>query len=97
MSLLKAIAEWFARFCAAGEVSLILWGWAFAQFPCIVVPNLTIYNSSSSPTTIDMLAGALMAGSLLILPSYKCLLEVLKSNDAFLHHRLLHRSTGSTV
>ena len=86
-----------ARFCAAGEVTLILWGRAFAQFPCIVVPNLTIYNSSSSPTTIDMLAGALMAGSVLLLPSYKYLLEVFKSNDAFLRHRSLHRSKGSTV
>ncbi len=86
-----------ARFCAAGEITLILWGWAFAQFPCIVVPNLTIYNSSSSPTAIDMLAGALMAGSLLLLPSYKYLLEVFKSNDAFLGHRSLRRSKGSTV
>ncbi len=86
-----------ARFCAAGEVTLILWGWAFAQFPCIVVPNLTIYNSSSSPATIDALAGALMAGALLLFPSYKYLLEVFKSNDAFLRHRSLHRSKGSTV
>jgi cytochrome bd ubiquinol oxidase subunit II len=69
-----------ARFCAAGEVSLILWGWAFAQFPYVVVSNLTIYNSSSSPATIYMLAGALMAGSLVLLPSYKYLLEMFKSN-----------------
>jgi len=82
----------FARFCAAGEVTLILWGWAFAQFPYIVVPTLTIYNSSAAPLTIDLLAGALLAGSFLLLPSYKYLLEVFKSNDRPLHDRVLSRS-----
>jgi cytochrome d ubiquinol oxidase subunit II len=86
-----------ARFCAAGEITLILWGWAFAQFPYVVVPNLTIYNSSSSPATIDMLAGALMAGSLLLLPSYRYLLEVFKTSDAFLGNRSFHKSKDSTV
>jgi cytochrome d ubiquinol oxidase subunit II len=86
-----------ARFCAAGEVTLILWGWAFAQFPYVVVPNLTIYNSSSSPATIYMLAGALMAGSLVLFPSYKYLLEIFKSNDPFLGNRSFHKSKDSTV
>jgi cytochrome bd ubiquinol oxidase subunit II len=86
-----------ARFCAAGEVALILWGWAFAQFPYVVVPNLTIYNSSSSPATLYMLSGALMAGSLVLLPSYKYLLEMFKSNDAFLGNRSFHKSKDSTV
>jgi cytochrome d ubiquinol oxidase subunit II len=71
----------FARFCAAGEVSLILWGWAFAQFPYLVVPTLTIYNSSAVPLTMDLLAGALLAGSFLLLPSYKYLLAVFKRDD----------------
>jgi NADH dehydrogenase len=70
-----------ARFCAAGEVTLFLWGWAFAQFPHLVVPNLTIYTVSAPSGTIDMLAGALLAGSLLLLPSYKYLLDVFKSQD----------------
>jgi NADH dehydrogenase len=70
-----------ARFCAAGEVTLILWGWAFAQFPYLVMPNLTIYAASAPPITIKLLAGALLAGSLLLLPSYKYLLDVFKSQD----------------
>jgi cytochrome d ubiquinol oxidase subunit II len=40
-----------ARLCVAGEVTLILWGWAFAQFPYIVVPRLTIYAASAPPAT----------------------------------------------
>ena len=70
-----------ARFCVAGEVTLILWGWAFAQFPYLMMPNLTIYAASAPPITIKLLAGALLAGSLLLLPSYKYLLDVFKSQD----------------
>ena len=70
-----------ARFCAAGEVTLILWGWAFAQFPYLMLPNLTIYAACAPPVTIKLLAGALLAGSLLLLPSYKYLLDVFKSQD----------------
>lgn len=97
LALVALYALWmrnyqFARFCAAGEVTLILWGWAFAQFPYIVVPTLTIYNSSAAPITIDLLAGALLAGSLLVLPSYKHLLEVFKSNNPPLHDRVLSQS-----
>jgi hypothetical protein len=70
-----------ARFCAAGEVTLILWGWAFSQFPYFVMPDLTIYAACAPPVTIRLLAGALLAGSLLLLPSYKYLLDVFKSQD----------------
>jgi cytochrome bd ubiquinol oxidase subunit II len=82
----------FARFCAAGGVTLILWGWAFAQFPYLVVPTLTIYNSSAAPITIELLASALLAGSFLLLPSYKYLLEVFKSSDRPLYDRILSHS-----
>jgi len=71
----------FARLCAAGEVILIIWGWAFAQFPYVVVPSLTVYGAASPPATIELLAGALIAGSLLLLPSYKYLLDVFKSQN----------------
>jgi cytochrome d ubiquinol oxidase subunit II len=41
-----------ARFCAAGEVTLILWGCAFAQFPYLVVPDTTIYAGSAPPSRL---------------------------------------------
>jgi cytochrome d ubiquinol oxidase subunit II len=83
----------FARFCTAGEVTLILWGWAFAQFPYIVVPTLTIYNSSAAPITIELLAVALLAGSFLLLPSYKYLLEVFKSRNGHSQEQVLPGSS----
>jgi cytochrome bd ubiquinol oxidase subunit II len=41
-----------ARFCAAGEVTLILWGCAFAQFPYLVVPDTTIYAGCAPPSRL---------------------------------------------
>ena len=70
-----------ARFCAAAEATLIIWGWAFAQFPLLVAPDLSIYAASAPLATLEMLAVALVAGSLLLLPSYRYLLEVFKIGD----------------
>lgn len=67
-----------ARLCAAGEATLILWGWAFAQFPCLVEPDLTIYNTVAPAVTIRLLAAALALGALLALPSYGYLLAIFK-------------------
>jgi cytochrome d ubiquinol oxidase subunit II len=69
-----------ARVCAAGHVSLILWGWAFAQFPYLLEPDVDIYNASAPPITLKILAGALAAGALILLPSYRYLLKVFKSH-----------------
>ena len=71
----------FARFFAVGEVTLILWGWAFAQFPYLVVPSLTLYEAAAPRITMELLAIALIAGSVLLLPSYKYLLDVFKSQN----------------
>jgi len=70
-----------ARVCAAGEVTLILLGWAFAQFPYLVVPDITIYPGSAPPITIKLLAAALLVGSVLLLASYRYLLAVFKDED----------------
>jgi NADPH-dependent 2,4-dienoyl-CoA reductase/sulfur reductase-like enzyme len=70
-----------ARFCAAGEVTLILWGWAFAQFPYLVVPDITIYAGSAPQVTIKSLAAAPLVGAALLLPSYRYLLIVFKSRN----------------
>ncbi len=68
-----------ARLCAAGQVALILWGWAFAQFPYLVEPDVEIYNAAAPPITLHILAGVLAAGALILLPSYRYLLKVFKT------------------
>jgi len=58
-----------ARLAAAAQLSLILWGWALAQFPYVVPPQLTIRNSVAPRITLVIVAWALAAGAVLLIPS----------------------------
>jgi len=69
----------WARVCAAGQVTLILWGWALAQYPYLVRPELTIHNSAAPPATMRALLWALAAGGALLFPSYWYLFSVFKA------------------
>lgn len=68
-----------ARFCAAGQVTLILLGWAFAQYPHLVEPDLTITSAAAPQITLQLLLAALAAGALLLFPSYYYLIRVFKA------------------
>ncbi|HEY3197100.1 MAG TPA: cytochrome d ubiquinol oxidase subunit II [Nitrospirales bacterium] len=72
-----------ARLCAAGEAVLILWGWAFAQFPFLVVPNITISNAAASPLTLKLLLVAILAGGAVLFPSLYYLFRVFKGRTLF--------------
>jgi cytochrome d ubiquinol oxidase subunit II len=69
-----------ARILAGAHVSLILWGWALAQFPYLVPLRWTIYNAASPPVTMHLLAGALALGATILLPSYRYLIRIFKSH-----------------
>jgi cytochrome bd ubiquinol oxidase subunit II len=58
-----------ARLAAVTQVSLILWGWAAAQYPYLVPRVLTIDDAASARITLKLVAGALGAGALLLIPS----------------------------
>jgi cytochrome d ubiquinol oxidase subunit II len=68
-----------ARICAAAQVTLILLGWAFAQYPHIVEPDLTITSAAAPAITLELLLAALAAGALLLFPSYYYLIRVFKA------------------
>ena len=68
-----------ARFCAAAQVTLILLGWAFAQFPHLVEPDLTISSAAAPQITLELLLGALAAGAILLFPSYYYLFRIFKA------------------
>ena len=67
-----------ARLFAALQVSTIVLGWASAQAPCIIVPSVTVQSAASPPRTIALLAGALVAGSVVLLPSLAFLYKSFK-------------------
>jgi len=71
-----------SRFCAAGQVTLILWGWGVAQYPYLIAPDVTIYNSAAPTITLRLVWRALLAGSVLLFPSFYYLYRVFKGRVA---------------
>jgi len=62
-----------ARIAAGAQVSLVLWGWAFAQNPYLIPPALTIRDAASPPLTLGLLLVALCAGFIILIPSLRYL------------------------
>ncbi|ALA59392.1 cytochrome d ubiquinol oxidase subunit II [Nitrospira moscoviensis] len=75
----------WARLCAAGQVTLTLWAWAFAQFPYLVPPSLTIYTAAAPALTLRWLLLALGAGALVLFPSLWYLFGLFKPRALFSH------------
>lgn len=72
-----------ARAFAAAQATLILLGWALAQFPYLIEPDVTITSAAAPRITLQLLLGALAAGALLLFPSYYYLFRIFKSETAF--------------
>ncbi|HEU4432892.1 MAG TPA: cytochrome d ubiquinol oxidase subunit II [Pyrinomonadaceae bacterium] len=68
-----------ARLCAAAQVTLILLGWAFAQFPYLIEPDISITSAAAPQSTLQLLLAALIAGALLLFPSYYYLFRIFKT------------------
>jgi len=68
-----------ARVAAAAQVSLILWGWALAQFPYLIPPDLTIRAAAAPRITLLLTLWALGLGTLVLVPSLVYLFRVFKS------------------
>jgi cytochrome d ubiquinol oxidase subunit II len=68
----------WARFLAAAQVALVMLGWALAQFPCLVPPDLTLWNAAAPATVRGPLLTALGLGSLLIFPCLAYLFYIFK-------------------
>jgi cytochrome bd ubiquinol oxidase subunit II len=60
---------WWARLAAATEVALIVWGWALAQYPYLVRPDLTIQSSAAPHAVLVLLLQILVVGAVVLIPS----------------------------
>jgi cytochrome d ubiquinol oxidase subunit II len=69
-----------ARAAAAVQTVLILLGWALAQYPYLVVPDLSLANASASPRTQRLLLMVLSAGVPVLIPSLLVLFRVFKAS-----------------
>jgi cytochrome bd ubiquinol oxidase subunit II len=68
----------WARAAAVGQVTCILLGWGSAQYPHLVVPDLTVRNAATAPTTLHALQSALAVGALVLFPAFACLFYLFK-------------------
>jgi cytochrome d ubiquinol oxidase subunit II len=69
-----------ARIAAAAQVALIVFGWGVAQYPYIVRPELTLYNSAAPANIVSDLMIAVAVGAVVLIPSLILLLLVFKTH-----------------
>jgi cytochrome d ubiquinol oxidase subunit II len=83
LSLWAVLAGRFAvaRVTAVAEVVMLLWGWALAQWPYIIYPDLTIDASSAPDATLGFLLATAPFGALLLIPSLWLLFSVFKGHN----------------
>lgn len=87
--VLGAVSTWslwqrhyrMARLAAAGEVVMIIGGWALAQRPYIIYPDLTVSNSMASPAMIRFTLWTLPFAAALLIPSMWLLYSVFKGHN----------------
>jgi len=70
-----------ARVAAATQVSLILWGWALAQYPYVLPPDLPVEAAAAPAVTLRLVLAALALGALVLFPSLYYLLRIFKSRQ----------------
>jgi cytochrome bd ubiquinol oxidase subunit II len=71
-----------ARVLAVGIVVLVLGGWALAQYPYLISPEITIQNAAAPAATLRLLLIAIALGAVLLLPSMVWLFRVFKRTSS---------------
>lgn len=70
-----------ARVSVAGITVFIIWGWAWAQYPYLLPPDRTITSLAAPRATLVWTLGVLVAGTVILLPSFVYLFRIFKSGD----------------
>jgi cytochrome d ubiquinol oxidase subunit II len=89
LALVSGVAVWqglyqLGRLAAAAQVALLLGGWALAQWPYLIYPDLTLHNSAAPAATLGFFLATVPPGLALILPSLWYLFAVFKGHNAAL-------------
>jgi len=56
----------WARAAAIGQVTCILVGWGLAQYPYLVLPDLTLSNAATARSTLQALESAVAVGAVVL-------------------------------
>jgi cytochrome d ubiquinol oxidase subunit II len=71
----------WARVFAAGQVVLLLAGWALAQWPYVIYPDVRLFESAAPPSTLRALLVTVPFGLVLLIPSLFLLFAVFKGRN----------------
>ncbi len=77
-----------ARAAAVLQVSALLWGWGYVQFPWMIPGVHTIESAAAPLVTLRLVAIGLVGGALLLVPSLWVLFRVFKSEQASAFERV---------
>jgi cytochrome d ubiquinol oxidase subunit II len=72
-----------ARILAMCQAVCVIWTWAFAQYPYLVLPNLTIQQAAGPDITLAIVLAGLIAGGFILFPSLYLLFRVFKGEQTF--------------
>ena len=64
-------------------MTLTLWVWGLAQYPYLVPPDLTIFNSAAPEITLQYILVALFLGGFFLFPSLFYLFRIFKGDSLF--------------
>lgn len=70
-----------ARIAAAIAVTAVIWGWGAAQYPEMLVDELTVARAASAPATLKAVLVSLVVGSVLFIPGLFWLLSLFQRPD----------------
>lgn len=70
-----------ARYLVAGEMTLVLAAWAVAQYPYLIIPDVTIASAAAPESVLLAVTLASVAGMLLLFPSLWYLFYIFKSGN----------------
>lgn len=70
-----------ARVAAAGAVTSVLWGWAVAQYPDLLLGELTLTDAASGEATLTAMLISLAIGAVLVVPSLVWLYIVFQRSE----------------
>ena len=70
----------FARILVPIQVSLVILGWGFAQYPYLVVPNLTFSNTAAPYSVLMPVLIIIIVGGVVLAPAFWYLYAVFKGN-----------------
>jgi cytochrome d ubiquinol oxidase subunit II len=69
-----------ARLLVAAETACILAAWAVAQYPYLIIPDLTLTNAASPPSVLVGVILASLAGMIVLFPSLWYLFHIFKGS-----------------